>query len=1323
MEKLSSVNISGSAIQMLHSRLKLKNMLRVIFLLFWVFMLVSCGDNDSEKTITGQFIDDQVQGISYTCSTGLSGVTSSTGQFVCYEYDNVTFSLGGVTLGTIPALNTLVTPFTLFQNDFDAAINLARLLQSIDADNDPDNGKITINENLVDLLPADTDFSSLDFVSDIETALGITLVPTQQALENLTDSIVQFTQAGNLPFGDHLPLADAGSNQGVITGSTVTLDGSGSYDEDGDTLEYSWWLTRPAGSQAVIENSGSVSTTFVADIAGEYEVTLSVYDDRYTNYEKITITANDSVDVPVAPGGVQAVAGDAEVALSWNAVSNATRYTVYWDTTPAVSTVDSSFGAGSNTQFNFFSLTNGQTYYFRVSASNTTGEGPLSTEVSAIPAATGPAVPTAPQNVQATAGDAEVVLTWNAVSGASGYTVYWSTTSNVTTSDSSMSAGGTTQLTHSNLANDTTYYYRVSASNATGEGTLSTEASATPAESGPVVPTAPQNLQADAGDTEVALSWTAVDNASSYTVYWDTNSTVTTSDSSISAGSITQLTHSSLTNDTIYYYRVSAGNTAGEGALSTEVSATPVLQTTELPAQPQGFQIISGDTQLTLSWNAVINVDSYEIAWREAGINSWSFISVDGNTTQYIHTGLTNGTTYTYSVRAVNTAGDGPSTPQEIAIPAIPVPYNLEAVAGNEQTLLTWEFSDVGDFNYTVYWNTIGNVTTSDSSIDANTDLEITHLGLTAGTNYFYRVSATGASGESELSSEISSTQLSDWQWANPQPHGNNFNQIIWGNNQFIAVTDAGGIYTSSDGTTWAKQNSGTANELWDIVWNGSQYVAVGQNGVIVTSTDAVVWSVQSHGAEHSVFLDVVWNGSLFVVAGGTIMTSPDGVAWTEENHSATGFMMHLSWNGSLFVLFENYPAAYFHTSPDGITWTRHATTLSNLVDIVWDGTHFIAPSNGSVYSSTDGSNWTDLGDPGVSLVTGGIIWDGSQFVGVGQTGFIATSDDGLNWTTQTSNTTEGLRSIASNNSQYVAGGYVGRILTSPNATDWSSPLPTAAVARRTLSDIVWNGSRFVAVGGLNSSNLGANDGVIVTSPDGDTWTSRTTGGEQPILNVIWNGSQLLAVGWGSTILTSPDGVTWTSRDSGTSNKTFRDIAWDGSQFVVVGGYQVVVTSPDGIDWTSHTIDSTVPSQAVAWNGTRFVAVGGYSSGYNVMTSPDGETWTVQTKVFPRLNDVIWADNQFVAAADGRMLTSPDGLEWTTHYMLDASGHMVHVGWDGTQYVGCSAEGPIHTSPDGAIWTRQNTGSGNWLESIAWNDSGKAIGVGLFGTILTNGSW
>ena len=71
-----------------------------------------------------------------------------------------------------------------------------------------------------------------------------------------------------------------------------------------------------------------------------------------------------------------------------------------------------------------------------------------------------------PANVTATAGDTEVVLSWDAIAEAEGYTVYWNTTGNVTSSDNSIDAGANTQITHSGLSNGTTYYYRVVANKA-----------------------------------------------------------------------------------------------------------------------------------------------------------------------------------------------------------------------------------------------------------------------------------------------------------------------------------------------------------------------------------------------------------------------------------------------------------------------------------------------------------------------------------------------------------------------------------------------------------------------------------------------------------------------------------------------------------------------------------------------------------------------------------------------------------------------------------------------------------------------------------------
>ena len=90
----------------------------------------------------------------------------------------------------------------------------------------------------------------------------------------------------------------------------------------------------------------------------------------------------------------------------------------------------------------------------------------------------------APTNFSVTAGDSKVTLDWVAVSGASSYTVYWGTSTGISSSSTAITSISTDNYTHSSLTNDTTYYYKVVAVDSSGTGTLSSEANATPASDG-----------------------------------------------------------------------------------------------------------------------------------------------------------------------------------------------------------------------------------------------------------------------------------------------------------------------------------------------------------------------------------------------------------------------------------------------------------------------------------------------------------------------------------------------------------------------------------------------------------------------------------------------------------------------------------------------------------------------------------------------------------------------------------------------------------------------------------------------------------------------
>lgn len=90
-----------------------------------------------------------------------------------------------------------------------------------------------------------------------------------------------------------VPVANAGTAQKVVMGTTAALDGSASSDANGDTLTYAWTLTTvPAGSAAILSSSTSVNPTFTADIAGTFVATLVVNDGKDNSTAKtMAITA------------------------------------------------------------------------------------------------------------------------------------------------------------------------------------------------------------------------------------------------------------------------------------------------------------------------------------------------------------------------------------------------------------------------------------------------------------------------------------------------------------------------------------------------------------------------------------------------------------------------------------------------------------------------------------------------------------------------------------------------------------------------------------------------------------------------------------------------------------------------------------------------------------------------------------------------------------------------------------------------------------------------------------------------------------------------
>src|SRR5262249_40726084 len=127
-------------------------------------------------------------------------------------------------------------------------------------------------------------------------------------------------------------------------------------------------------------------------------------------------------------------------------------------------------------------------------------------------------------------------------------------------------------------------------------------------------------------------------------------------------------TDTGVTAGTTYFYRVSAVNTAGESARSSEVSATPTAPS--LPAPPANPNASAGPNLVALEWAASAGATSYNVYLGTAsgGEGSTPYrTGIPG--TSFSDTGLTAGTTYFYQVTAVNGVGESARSAEVSATP------------------------------------------------------------------------------------------------------------------------------------------------------------------------------------------------------------------------------------------------------------------------------------------------------------------------------------------------------------------------------------------------------------------------------------------------------------------------------------------------------------------------------------------------------------------------------------------------------------------------------------------------------------------------------
>lgn len=269
---------------------------------------------------------------------------------------------------------------------------------------------------------------------------------------------------------------------------------------------------------------------------------------------------------PAAPTGLAASGTPASIELSWNTVASASLYQVKRSTSPGgpFTYVGQSIG----TTFSDTSVENHLTYHYTVTALNSFSESAGSAPVSAAPTLVAPPAPT---EFTATAGDAQIALSWSAVGSATGYIVQRASASGGPYLTVASPTG--TSFTDTGLTNGSPYFYIVLATNSAGSSSPSAEVSATPVSGIPVAPGAPTGLAATPGNLYITLTWSVVPTATSYQIKRSTTSggpyTVIASPNGIS------FADTNLTAGTPYFYVATAVNVAGESQPSAEATATP----------------------------------------------------------------------------------------------------------------------------------------------------------------------------------------------------------------------------------------------------------------------------------------------------------------------------------------------------------------------------------------------------------------------------------------------------------------------------------------------------------------------------------------------------------------------------------------------------------------------------------------------------------------------------------------------------------------------------------------------------------------------------
>ena len=439
------------------------------------------------------------------------------------------------------------------------------------------------------------------------------------------------------------PAANLASSSLGTYGVTYLVVMQIQFNTSGNNDTVTVYLNPVAGASAPgVSPTYTLSTFDVGTITG---IGLNVQGGASITVDEIRVgdTYGDVVGYvppPAAPTGLTATPGVNSVSLGWNTVSGATGYKVLRGTSSG------NYNVTNNTAVNSYTdntAVGGTQYFYVVEATNTSGASPNSSEVFATPTI---ALPSVPGGVTATGTNGAVNVSWNTATGAASYNVKRSTSSGAEVTITNVAA---TSYYDTAVTDGIQYFYEVSSTNNAGESANSTEVSATPN----IPPAAPTGLTATAATNEVSLVWTASAGAISYNVK---RSTLSGNEVTITNVTGTSYTDKTAIKFTQYFYVVSALSGYGEGANSSEVTATPLgsygptdYESFNYPLGALANNTPSTATGFTGNWTVSGNptiVAGLTYSNLPVSANAYQHSAAGSQTTENLVTPLSSGTKY-----------------------------------------------------------------------------------------------------------------------------------------------------------------------------------------------------------------------------------------------------------------------------------------------------------------------------------------------------------------------------------------------------------------------------------------------------------------------------------------------------------------------------------------------------------------------------------------------------------------------------------------------------------------------------------------------------